>query len=156
MNELRQRLETLLDEGLTDDQIRKASGKLKDALADLESDFEYGLKDRLAYNLARWVEDMATSAVLSILKGDDQQMRKYLSCQEGHYTGRDRDHPVIHGKLFETGAVELRKQAVEAHAELLKNERILDLEDQVRSLVQQVNKAEAATEAMWQRLRQHE
>lgn len=47
----------------------------------------------------------------------------------------------------------LRKQIVDAHRDLLVNERILDLEDQVKSLVEQVNKAKAEKEEMWQRYR---
>ena len=156
MNDLRQELESALDDGLSEEMIKKAVSRLKDAMDHLESDFEQGLKDRLAYNLAYWVENMANNSIQAILKGNEEELRSYLSCLEGCYTGRDRDHPVIHGRLFETGAIELRKQIVEAHAELLKNERILDLEDQVKRLVKRVNKAEAEKESMWQRVRQYE
>jgi len=62
---------------------------------------------------------------------------------------------VIRGKLFETGAIELRKQIVDAHAELLKAERILDLEDQLKSLVGQLKKMEAEKNAMWERVRDY-
>lgn len=65
----------------------------------------------------------------------------------------DEWHSVIHGQLFEQGAVRLRKEIVDAHRDLLVNERILDLEDQVRSLVVQVNKANAEKDAMWERVR---
>jgi hypothetical protein len=64
-------------------------------------------------------------------------MIRYLGCDG--YTGRDRDHSVIHGTLFETGAIALRRKMAEAHTDLIQNERILDLEDQVRSLVNQIN-----------------
>ena len=39
-----------------------------------------------------------------------------------------------------------------ANEVLIRNERILDLEDQVKSLVAQVNKANAEKERMWERL----
>lgn len=78
--------------------------------------------------------------------GDEDTMRTRLSCIEGNWTGRDREHPVIHGRLFEQGAIALRKQIVDAFPDLLKNERILDLEDQIKSLTSQVNKLNADME----------
>jgi hypothetical protein len=103
---------------------------------------------------------MASRAVEQIMEGNEDQMRRYLSCEkrdiDGRYyvsTGRSDSagHPVIHGKLFEQGAVALRKKIVDAHRDLLVSERILDLEDQVKSLVAQVNKANAEREAIFQR-----
>jgi hypothetical protein len=57
------------------------------------------------------------------------------------------------GALHDHGCIDLRKRIVDAHRELIANERILDLEDQVKSLVAQVNKANAEREAMWERVR---
>jgi hypothetical protein len=142
MSELRTKLEEAIDSALSDEVIEKAVKKVREASADLASELEYCIKADLPYNFAAWTERMAQEAVEAILKGDEDTMRARLSCREGYYTGRDRDHPVIHGKLFETGALELRKKIVDAHPDLLKNERILDLEDQVRSLVEQVNTLE--------------
>jgi len=88
-------------------------------------------------------------------------MIRWLSCDKRGYTGRsdgyntrrsiEEQHPVIHGKLFEQGCVRLRKGIVEAHRDLIASERILDLEDQVRSLVAQNNKLTREKEEMWQR-----
>jgi len=152
MNELRQKLEETIDSALTEDVLERVSKKVRDAVSDVVEELDHQLKSDLAYNLAWWVEHMADHAVEAILNGDEEMMRRHLSCQEGHYTGRDKDHPVIHCKLFEPGALELRKRIVDAHPELLKNERILDLEDQVKSLVEQVNKAEVRNEELIQRL----
>ena len=156
MKSLREKLSEVLQDGFKEEAVKAFSKSLKDAFVEAESDFEYYVKEDLSYNLAAWVQSMATDAIEAILKGDDDQMRCHLKCQENQYTGRDREHPVIHGKLFETGAIELRKQIVDAHADLLKSERILDLEDQVRSLVLQVVDAEQKREAMWERLRSYE
>lgn len=48
-------------------------------------------------------------------------------------------HPVIHGTLFEAGAIELRHKIVDTHKDLIASERILDLEDQVKCLTAKVN-----------------
>ena len=151
MNEIRSKLEDALSQGINDSALAKAKNQLDDLFDDLYAAFGDYVKDNLPYDLAQFTQRMADEAVTAILKGDDAEMRRRLHCDEG-YTGRDRDHPVIHGRLFETGAIELRKQIVEAHAQLLKNERILDLEDQVKSLVEQVNKAEARAEDIARRL----
>ena len=148
MRELRTALERAIQSALTDEALAAARKKVVDIAADLESSFQDGIQSDIAYNLAHWVEGMAENAINAILNGDDESMRNYLSCREGGYDGRGSEHPVIHGKLFETGAIELRRRIVDAHADLLKNERILDLEDQVKSLVAQVNKAQAATEQL--------
>lgn len=140
--EIRWKLSDAIEAGMTDAVMDRVKNKFRDAMDDLESDLDYGLKERLSTNLADFICTSAENAVKALLEGNEERMRAYLSAQDGRYTGRDRDHPVIHGELFETGALELRKKIVEAHADLLKNERILDLEDQVRSLVEQVNKVE--------------
>jgi len=149
--DIRFQLNDALQSALTDEMVAGATKKCKDAIAELESELECSIKSDLAYNLSSWTYRMAESAVEAILNGDENAMRRYLSCQDGRYNGRDGEHPVIHGKLFETGAIKLRKQVVDAHPELLKNERILDLEDQVKSLVAQVVKLEAEKRELWER-----
>lgn len=156
MSETRSVLESKIDEALTEEAIAKATKKVRDALDDLASDFESTIKQWVPYNLAAWVQDMAERAIESMLRGDEATMRNYLKCAEGGWNGRAHEASVIHGKLFETGAIELRRDIVNAHAELLKDERILDLEAQVKSLVDQVRKAEARLEESYQRQRSTE
>lgn len=168
--ELTDGLEKAIAAGLSPQAMESFSKKIKDLSVELEEGLMWSLKDNLAYNLAAWVADMAERAVEAMLQGNEDQMRRYLSCDkrgsDGQYicfTGRtdgvhfgaprDPAHPVIHGKLFETGALELRHQVAKANEALIRDERILDLQDQVKSLVAQVNKANAERESMWQRLR---
>jgi len=167
---LTEAFENALKLGLTDEVLKPFAKQVRDLSTELEESLMWALKDNLAYNMTAWVQDMAKRAVEALLQGNEDQMRRYLSCDkrgsDGQYicyTGRtdgvhygasrDPAHPVIHGKLFETGAVELRKQVAQANEALIRDERIRDLEDQVKSLVAQVNKAEAAREDMWRRLR---
>jgi len=168
---LRSALEHSLQSGLSEETMEQFNKKIKDLSCEFEESLMWSLKDNLAYNLAGWVVDMAERAVEQMLAGNDDQMRRYLSCdkrgEDGQYicyTGRSdgaysssrpiaAQHPVIHGRLFETGAIELRKKAAQANEALIRDERIKDLEDQVKSLVEQVNKANNERENMWQRLR---
>jgi hypothetical protein len=170
---LKEKLEAVLSQGIGENSMKAIKKQTDHILDDIQSYLEYDLKNSLAPMLVEWVADMASRAVEQILAGNEDQMRRYLSCdkraEDGSYlcyTGRSdspywtrkdyEGHPIIHGELFVQGAVELRRKIVEAHRELLMNERILDLEDQVKSLVAQVNRANAEKEGMWQRLRVHE
>lgn len=137
-----------LDAALTTEAIGRLKKKLADAVIDIGDELEYNLKDSLANQLAGHAQEMAEAAVNSILLGDDDLMRRFLKCTVGGYTGRDGEHHVIRGELYEQGGIELRKLIVDAHAELLKTERILDLESQVRSLAEQVATLQARNEKM--------
>ena len=161
--DLRKAFEEQVSKGLTNAAIESLQKDIRKVVDSMEDDFMWRLKDELAYNMTAWVADMAERAVEQMLSGNEDQMRRYLSCDkrgdDGQYigwTGRDRNHSVIHGKLFETGAIELRKQVAKANETLLRDERILDLEDQVKSLVEQVNKANSDKELLWQRIRNGE
>lgn len=161
-----------LEAGLSDEAVKALTKKVEEITCYIEDDIMYRLKDDMAPNLVAYVEDMAQKTVECLLDGNADQMRRYLSCEKrddtGEYigwTGRfnpdgwgarrniGEQHPVIHGTIHEAACVSLRRKIVDAHADLLKNERILDLEDQVKSLVEQVNKANAEKEKMWERVR---
>jgi hypothetical protein len=150
-NNLKENLDNALNDALSSYSMDTFKKKINDAYADIEMDIDYDLKERLKYNLSRFVVEMAQKSLNSILEGDEENLRLYLSCEPYGYSGRDREHSVIHGTLFETGAIELRKKIVDAYPQLLKNERILDLEDQVKSLVEQVNKEKSHAEETYRR-----
>lgn len=134
------KLEDVLTECFSESVQVAMRTKIDDALNQAADNFEFHFKQDFSSNMSMWVHRMAESAIEHMLKGDESEMRRYLRCEEGRYNGRDGRHRVIHGKLFETGAVELRKQIVNAFPELLKSERVLDLEDQVSSLTAEVNR----------------
>ena len=88
-----------------------------------------------------------------VLKGDDDAAMALLGDKSGSsrymLNGPDKGKPwanIIHGRLFETGGIALRRQIVEAHADLLKNERIADLESVVEGLTAQVRELEVQLE----------
>ena len=57
-------------------------------------------------------------------------------------------------RLLQQGCVALRKKIVEAHRDLIAEQRILDLEDQIRSLVAQNNQLEREKGDAWDRVRE--
>lgn len=146
--EISELLAQKLQDALSDTTLAKLKKKLQDAVADIGDELEDNLKDSLANNLSGYADDMSFSAITAMLEGDEERLRTYLKCSKGLYAGRDGKHFVIRGELSEHGGIALRKRIVDLHAETLKSERILDLEDQVRSLVQQVADLEFRIERM--------
>lgn len=139
-----------------DPRWKQVQKLLKDAATEFEDTLLWRLREDMPSQLASVARQAAERMIESVLAGDEKELRRWLNCDSGAYTGRAGEgyyahsqaeaHPMIHGKLFEQGAVLLRKQIVEAHADLLKNERILDLEDQLRSVTLQYQKLHAERE----------
>lgn len=154
-DEMRESLESAMDAALTDEALAPTKNALQKFFDEFHAEFEDRVRSYMSYNFARHVEDMAAKAITAMLEGNEDEMRLRLSCVEGGWNGRDRDHPVIHGKLFEQGCILLRKQIVDANTELLKEQRILDLEDQLASVVKQNNKLEREKNEMWERVREY-
>ncbi len=151
--EFRDRLRELMDSALPESVQAALKKKAQNVADEFVDSVSYWITDSMSYHLAQYVVDMANRAIEYMLAGNEEMFRRYLKCERGGWTGRDREHPVIHGRLSEPDSFATRKALCETFPDLLKNERILDLEDQVASLVKQVNTAEAEREAMWQRLR---
>lgn len=151
-----------LEAALPDDQLEPLKKKARALADEIADSIEWSMKDNLAANFSYHVREMAGRAVEALLEGNEAEMVRWLSCDQRGYTGRsdgygtrtiEEQHPVIHGKLFEQGCVRLRKMIVEAHRDLITDQRILDLEDQVRSLVAQNNKLAFEKEQMRSRVR---
>lgn len=129
------------------DGVRKL---LKNMGEEFEQTILWSLRDSLHDQLAWKVRECAGKAIEAVLRGDDGELKRWLSCDAGAYTGRSNEgpyarslneaHPIIHGRLFEQGAIALRRAIVDAHPDLLKNERIRDLEDQIAAVTLQHNK----------------
>lgn len=135
---LKEKLKGALEDALSSISLEKFKRKINDAYADIEYDIDYELKERMQYNLSYYVVDMTEKAINSILDGNEEALRRYLSCALTSYSGRDNTK-IINGSLFEHGGMALRKKIVDAYPDLLKNERILDLESQVSHLVSTIN-----------------
>lgn len=164
-DEIVEKLRELLSEAV-DKAIPEQEKKIRNIADDLAAQVEWALRDQLAGELVYWVRELAGRSVEAILNGNEEELRRYLSCEkrgeDGQYigwTGRaagyhfappslDRVHPVIRGKLFEQGAIALRKKIVDAHAAVLKTERILDLEDQLASVIAKNNELEHTAEKL--------
>ena len=115
------------------DRFKKTQRRFLEGLWD---DFQYSVIQNMPEALEGLVRQMTDRAVDALLKGQPQEVRRYLHLDG--WTGRDRDHPVIHGRLHENHVMALRRQIAEANEALLRDERINDLNDVVASLEKQV------------------
>jgi hypothetical protein len=142
LDTLRQRIEKTIAESMPEDKLKGILKNMVGIFADILGDLEWRMQTDAAYNLAYFVQREAEHAIEAMLAGNVEQFEKHLTLTG--YTGRDRQHSVIRGKLFETGAIELRRKIVDAFPERLKSERILDLEDQIKSLIAEIQRLETS------------
>ncbi len=150
---LSEELDAAIQKGLSEESIKNFEKQLRESVQSVVfDDLEWTLKDELAGNLARFVHCMADEAVEQLLLGNADEMRARLKCSENHWTGRDRKHSVIHGRLLESDPIALRREIAQAHRDLIESERIADLEAQVASLVEQITELELEKDQLQERL----
>lgn len=119
----------------------KAIASIKKQLNDLYNDcihnhLEWSMKEDLASNISGDVVRRAYEAVKALLSGNKDEMLRHLGITP-YWDGRKSDHiQIIHGKLFETESIRLRREIVTKHAGLIANERIKDLEAQLAALLE--------------------
>jgi len=112
------------------------------------------LESNAPANIQGAAVERAKKLLTAVLEGDEEAASALFECGDsGRYRqiGWDKGTPYacsIHGKLHLTPRQKLREALVEKHAELLKNERILDLESQVEGLRQQIVKANERLEKL--------
>ena len=88
-----------------------------------------------------------------VLEGDEEAARALFNAQESSrrsVIGFNKGRPlsqIIHGKLHTTDEIRLREALVNAHADLLKGERILDLESQLEGVTEQLREANRRLDA---------
>lgn len=142
----------VVEAAFSDEAIERIKKHVNEIVCEIQDDVEWRLKSDVAANLGGHVSQAVERTIEAIIKGNEAEMRRYLSC-DPHWNGRSHQHTVIHGKLFEATPLELRRLMAEAHPELIRNERIADLEKLVEDLTAQVNKLDADNKHLYDRLR---
>ena len=129
--------------------------QIKGAIEELVDDEFLRLEEYADEYISQTAADRAQKFLERVLIGDDDAAMALVGDKNGgsryKMHGTDDGKPwaqLIHGRLFETGGILMRRQIVEAHADLIRNERIADLESvvdgltaQVRDLTAQLHKA---------------
>lgn len=122
---------------------------IQNAIENLVSDEFDRLEDYANEHISDVAAERAERFLERVLNGDNDAAMELLGNHHGsdryRTGGCDDGKPwanLIHGNLFETSGITLRRKIVEANSDLLKSERIADLESIVEGLSDQVRKLE--------------
>jgi hypothetical protein len=94
-----------------------------------------------AESVSRVAADRARRFLEAVLKGDTAAAEDLFGLRGFNgrsEPGRRQRDSVIHGSIFESDPIKLRRELVEAHADLLRDARIADLEDLLEGARMQV------------------
>lgn len=120
---------------------------LKKALEDALSPIWEAAVDQVlegaAESVSRVAAERAKGFLEKVLAGDAEAAANLFGLTG--FTGRRKpaEPPVIHGKIFEAEPIKLRRQLVEAHADLLRDARIEDLENLLDGARKQIARLQA-------------
>lgn len=143
-NEDTNRHKPVVEQVLTD--ARKAA--IKNELMALVDDELYALSEAAEDHIASVATDRANRFLTKVLEGDPEAGKALIGAgDQSRYRviGHDEGKPwacLIHGNLFTVRPVEIRQKIVEQHGDLLRTERIRDLESVVDGLTRQLQNAE--------------
>lgn len=139
------------------EQGRKES--IKNEIARLVDDEFDQLELYAAEHISAVAASRAEKFLKRVLNGDEDAAMSLLGDERGVSRRRTNRHDagepwpsLIHGSLFETDGIRLRRKVVEANADLIRDERIADLEATVEGLENQVRKLEREREELRSRL----
>lgn len=149
---LAEEVSAAVEKGFSDEAMKSLKKHVDSLICEIQDDLEWRIKCDVAGNLGSHVADAVERTLEAIINGNEQEMRRYISC-DPRWSGRSHQHSVIHGTLFESGPIKLRRLMAEAHPDLIRNERIADLEKLVADLTAQVNKLESDNARLYDRVR---
>jgi len=128
-----------------------SQGRKKEITSAIESIIEdefYRLEEYAADHLQDISRNRAEGFINAVLNGDNDAASELFGAGNSsryRQSGWDAGKPwasIIHGLLFQSSQMELREKLVAAHPDLLRNERIDDLESIVEGLTRQIRKLE--------------
>lgn len=129
--------------------------QIQSAIEELVNDEFDRLEEYANEFISQTAASRAEKFLEKVLHGDDEAAMSLLGDKPGSdryksfggAVGEPWCH-LINGRLFETNGISLRREIVEAHADLLKSERVKDLEAVVDGLSRQVRKLEAEVDRL--------
>lgn len=113
-------------------------------------DAEYdALVDYAETSISEAAANRAERCLRAIVEGSPEPAQYLIAARDNTRYRMCDEKPwaqLIHGRLFETDAMQLRRTIVEAHRDLFESERIADLESVVAGLTQQIKELTAKLE----------
>jgi len=143
-NEERDELITKFVQG-NKDQFKK---QLDSLMSEVFDQHHYWLEENAPISFAEESTARAKKLLTAVFDGDEEAAKSLFEAgDESRRVGKlwhDAGRPwseIIHGKMHQPGAITLRQKLCELYPDLLKNERILDLESQVEAVTKQLAEA---------------
>jgi len=127
------------------EQFKKQINSL---MSDVFDKHYYWLEENAPLSLSEESVSRAKKLLAAVLEGDNEAAGALF--ETGHDSRRVNEifnnagkpwSEIIRGKMHQTDAITLRQKLCELYPDLLKNERILDLESQVESVTRQLAEA---------------
>lgn len=133
-----------VDKILTPELVAALKKKLNDELTPLWENAVDEIVEGAAESVSRVAAARARKFLEAVLAGDSKAADNLFGLSG--FDGRKSERPVIHGRIFEAEPIKLRRELVEAHADLLMNARIADLEALLEGARKQVVALDAELE----------
>lgn len=111
---------------LTPELLATLKKRLDDELSPLLENAVTAIEEESGDIVSNVAARRAEKFLEAVLAGDENAALNLFGLSG--FNGRRTERPVIHGRIFESSPVKLRRQLVEAHADLLRDARIADLE----------------------------
>ncbi len=137
---------------MNDEAMKGALEGIRSLAESLAEDLEYNLREDLSSSLAFEVRSLAEKSIQAMLDGNESEFARYITARD---YSRAKAGGVIHGEIFEYGPEVTCRKLVERYPDLLRDNRVTDLEAQVAGLLKQVNYANAEVERLRDRLSQY-
>lgn len=131
-------LRAALEVELAEADMKKLEKQARQIADEISEVVFYDIKENMAQWLADHVSSTASACIEAILAGNESEARRKLGLRpEAFYDGRDfKPWFNTNSKLHEATPVQIRRQIVEAHRDLITDARIADLESQLKLLVE--------------------
>ena len=116
---------------------------LQDEITEIVNNEYQTLEDYAATSICEMAKERASKFIERLLQGDEDAARVLFEKESESYrsTGLDEGKPwasLIHGTIFETNGMKLRREIVEANKDIIQCARIKDLESTVEGLRLQI------------------
>ena len=131
-----EKIKTILSEEFLK-ELKEKFSKIADEVFEVVS---WYVVENSEWEINQIASERAGKLITAVLEGNEKAAEETFV--QWDKSGVRDSHKLIHGDLYEPGSIGMRRELVEAHPELLKNERIKDLEALVKNVRAEVRELE--------------
>lgn len=143
--ERRDEIRAALDLEIGEQDFKKLEKQSRALSEEISEGLLWNIKDNLGDWIASEIRHGAVQTIEAIIKGNMPEARRYLGLSPEGRDGREWfGKPWFDGfsRLHEFGGVAVRHAIADAHKDLITDERIVDLEGQIKGLCEKYHRME--------------